>query len=222
MIPERVVVHVDIDFAFLKSMDELFDAIVYDANSSEGQAARQLIPLERPNEAMPEQIDAFITRDWPQARPGRKPGFQAGFIVLRPNASVIQEVVDIVLEGNYTEGFGHNAGWHSSGHGIYVGAMAMQGVMAYYYDYVRPKNVVELNQCRYNWMGMDILYRAPPNFALGHNKVGKCRNNLDYCEDCMMVDLELVKNVHYTACRYFFSNWIDKKCQWCSTFVFMI
>ena len=30
-----------------------------------------------------------------------------------------------------------------------------QGLMAYYYDMVRPHTSVELNQCRFNHMGMD-------------------------------------------------------------------
>jgi hypothetical protein len=182
-------------------MDELFDSMLFDKNSIEGKAARQSIRLERHNDTLPDKIDAFITRDWPQVRPGRKPGFQAGFIVLRTNDTIIQEVVNIVKEGNYTEGYGHNAGWHSSGHGIYVGAMAMQGLMAYYYDYVSPHNVVELNQCRYNYMGMDVRYRAPPNFSPRSDKVGACRNDAEYCEDCMNTSLDLIKNVHYTVCR---------------------
>jgi hypothetical protein len=75
------VVHVDIDFAFLQPMDELFDAIVYPKDSVLGQAARKQIARERPTDAWPDQIDAFLTRDWPQVVPGRIAGYQAGFIV---------------------------------------------------------------------------------------------------------------------------------------------
>jgi len=202
-IPQPIVVHIDMDFAFMKPMDELFDAMLYDVHSVEGQAARKRIALERPSESLPEKIDAFFTLDWPQVIPGRKAGFQAGFMVVRRNESVVKEIVDIIREGNYTEGFTRQNGWHSSGHGAYVGAMAMQGLMAYYYELVRPENAVELNQCRYNWMGMDVRYRAPPAFMPKRypEQVGRCRNNKDECEDCMNVDLDLVKNVHYTVCR---------------------
>lgn len=31
--------------------------------------------------------------------------------------------------------------------------------MAYFYDVVRPNTAVELNQCRFNHMGMDVRYR---------------------------------------------------------------
>ena len=179
LVKHPAAVHVDIDFAFLQPMDELFDAILYDKDSPQGKAARAKIPLEFPKEdtLLPHQIDAFITRDWPQVVPGRIAGYQAGFIVARPDPTVPKELREIVLEGNYADGWGSNNGWGGLGYGGFVGAMAMQGLMAYYYDHIRPQTVVQLNQCRYNWMGMDVLYRAPPNFRKRHPKKGQCRNN---------------------------------------------
>lgn len=195
------VVHLDIDFAFLQPMDELFDAIKYDKDSAEGQAARAKIVRERPIESLPDKIDAFFTRDWPQVVPGRVPGYQAGFIVVRPDPTVFTELTEIVRKGDYVEGFSRANGWGGLGYGGFVGAMAMQGLMAYYYDHVRNNTSVELNQCRYNWMGMDVFYRAAPNFKRNHPKAGKCRNDLEYCEDCMKADLSDIKSVHYTECR---------------------
>jgi hypothetical protein len=61
----------------------------------------------------------------------------------------------------------------------------MQGLVAYYYDHVNKDNAVELNQCRHNHMGMDVLYRHEPNYTPGRVKkefVGGCRNTLKYCE----------------------------------------
>ena len=126
-LPDPIVVHVDIDFAFMKPMDDLFDAIIYDKDSPEGKAARSRIPLERPEEGFPDTIGAFITRDWPQVMPGRKPLYQAGFLVARRDPSVIDEVVDVIKEGNYTEGYSPQNGWGGKGYGGMVGAMAMQG-----------------------------------------------------------------------------------------------
>ena len=66
-----------------------------------------------------------------------------------------------------------------------VGAMAMQGLVAYYYDFVNKDNAVELNQCRHNHMGMDVLYRHEPNYTPQKVKkeyLGGCRNTLKYCE----------------------------------------
>ena len=69
--------------------------------------------------------------------------------------------------------------------------------MAYFYDEIRPGTSVELNQCRFNHMGMDVLYRAVPR----HQKVGKCRNGLEFCEDCQITPTEQIYNIHYTQCR---------------------
>lgn len=46
-VPEEVFVHVDIDYAFFKPMDHLYDAILYSKESEDGKRARSLIELER-------------------------------------------------------------------------------------------------------------------------------------------------------------------------------
>ncbi len=127
-LPEEIIVHLDIDFAFYKPLDNLFDAILYDKDSEEGMKARSAIELERPGEKLPDKIGAFITRDWGQVAPGKfPPAYQAGFIVARRDPTVKDEMIEIVKEGNYTDGWGKGAGWSGSGHGGYVGAKAMQG-----------------------------------------------------------------------------------------------
>jgi hypothetical protein len=106
-------------------------------SSPEGKMARSKTPLERPEEGFPNRIGAVFTRDWPQVSPGRKPLYQAGFLVARRDPSVIDEVLEVVREGNYTSGFGIDNGWGGGGYGGLVGAIAMQGLTAYYYDEVR-------------------------------------------------------------------------------------
>ena len=204
-IPEPIVVFADIDFAFYKPMDDLYDAMLYPVDSDKGREARSRILLERPGEALPAKIDAYITRDYPQLLPGRTPGYQAGFLVARRDTTVFPQVLDVIREGNYTEGYSPNNGWGGLGYGGYVGAMAMQGLMAYYYDHVRPETVVELNSCRYNHMGMDNLYRAYPNFMPAKKKehVGKCRSTRPDCEDCTITEIDKIFNVHYTQCKFF-------------------
>ncbi len=189
-LPEDIIVHVDIDFAFYKPLDHLFDAIRYDKDSPEGAAARKKIELERPGEKMPDKIGAFLTRDWPQVVPGKFPaGYQAGFLVARRDPEVFEEIVEVIKEGNYTPGWGRGYGWGNLGYGGWVGAMAMQGLIAYYYDHIRKDNAVELNHCLHNHMGMDVRHR------------GKCRNGLDNCEDCMKTDVDTIYSMHYTMCR---------------------
>ena len=203
-IPEEIFVHVDIDFAFFKPMDHIFDAMLYDKNSEKGAQARSLIERERGGDPWPDRIDAFITRDWPQVAPGKfPPGFQAGFIVGRRDPQVFEEIVEVIKEGNYTEGWGNAYGWGNKGYGGYVGAMAMQGLIAYYYDHIQPNASVELNQCRYNHMGMDVRYKNQPNYHKRYGKYNQCRNNNpdDVCEDCMITEMEKIYSAHYTMCR---------------------
>lgn len=203
-VPEQIFVHVDIDFAFYKPMDHLFDAMMYSKDSEEGKRARSMIERERADDEWPDQIEAFITRDWHQVAPNKfPPGYQAGFIVGRRNPKVFDEIVKVIKEGNYTEGWGYTCGWGGKGYGGYVGAMAMQGLMGYYYDHIRPNTAVELNQCRYNHMGLDVRYNAPPNFNRRYGKKGQCRNNNpdDICEDCMVTESDKIYSAHYTQCR---------------------
>jgi hypothetical protein len=191
-----IVVHVDIDFIFKEPLDDLFDAMLYN-----DKAAQNRIPLERPQDPWPEKVDAFMTRDWGQVMPGRQALFQAGFIVLRPDTTVFDLIVDVVKKGDYVEGFSRQNGWGGKGYGGLVGSMAAQGLIAYIYDVHFPDKWMELNQCRYNHMGMDVLYRSQPSFRPGNKKVGKCRNDLDYCEDCMHTELDKIYIIHFTQCR---------------------
>ena len=201
-LPEPVVVHVDIDFIFKKPMDDVFDAMLYHKDSEIGKAARQRVERERPTDTWPDHPQAFLTRDWPQVYPGRIPGYQAGFIAHRPNPQVMDEIVEIIKEGHYSEGNHPANGWGDKGYGGYVGARAMQGLLAYYYDIKAPDTWVELNQCRYNHMGVDVKFN-PGGFGFrpGHKRAGKCRNGKGYCEDCMHTEMDLIYNIHYTQCR---------------------
>jgi hypothetical protein len=110
--------------------------------------------------------------------------------------------VDVIKHHPFDGGYSRENGWGNKGYGGYVGAMAMQGLMAYYYDVVRPNTSVELNSCRFNHMGMDNLYRANPNFKKSYSEwVGKCRSAQPDCEDCTITNVSLIYNVHYTQCR---------------------
>jgi hypothetical protein len=161
-LPEPIVVHLDVDFVIHQPMDEVFDALLYDKDSAIGKAARERIPRERPTDPFPDLPKAMMTRDWPQVMPGRRAGYQAGFLVARTNPAVTDEVIEIIKEGNFVEGFQRENGWGGLGYGGFVGAMAMQGLMAYYYDIKAPNSWVELNQCRFNHMGMDVFPSQSP------------------------------------------------------------
>jgi len=111
LLEHELVVHVDVDFLFTRGMDDLFDAMLVDAGSSWSSDARSRVPVERPDEPWPTVVEAAMTRDWPQVRPGRVPGFQAGFIVLRPSLSVFDEIVRTIRTAEYVPGFARDNGW---------------------------------------------------------------------------------------------------------------
>jgi hypothetical protein len=191
-----VVVHVDIDFVLHRPLDDLFDVLI-----NNDSAAQARVDREFPDTPWPARTDAFMTRDWSQVIPGRKPGYQAGFIAHKPDPVVFEELVHVIKTANYTEGFGRGNGWGGLGYGTFVGAMAMQGLLAYYYDIKHPDRWVELNQCRHNHMGMDIRFRGPPGFRANHPNKGKCRNNRETCEDCMYTDPDEIYSIHFSPCR---------------------
>ena len=64
----------------------------------------------------------------------------------------------------------------------------MQGMVAYYYDHIDTDNAVELNQCLFNHVGVDVTVR------------GKCRN-IKTCEDCRKTNIIKVYNIYHTNCR---------------------
>jgi hypothetical protein len=201
-----IVVHLDIDFMLVKPMDDLFDGML-ERNAEKRAQARSRIVLQHPNNNhttnnnnMPQTIEAYLTRDYQQVHPHQVPLFQAGFLVVQPNLEVFEELKSIILKGDFRQ----DTGWGGLGYNNLVGAKAMQGLMAYYYDVVRPNVSVELNGCRYNYMGGANLYRGVPNYAPRRHPewIGKCRaDGTDDCENCETTDLALVQSVHYTNCR---------------------
>ncbi|GKY99674.1 hypothetical protein MPSEU_000921400 [Mayamaea pseudoterrestris] len=208
-----LVVHLDVDFLMTKPMDDLFDLMLHNvrhdyANDTILENMRRNVPREtnswvNPPNHWPENIQAAFTRDWPQMRPGRRPGFQAGFIVLKPNETMFHDIVHTILNTPYVEDFSRQNGWGAAGYGMYVGAAAMQGLLAYYYDTFHNDSWIELNQCQFNHMGMDLRWRDLPNApaSTGHPQYGTCRNGMKECEDCQHTPVEHIYSIHYTQCR---------------------
>lgn len=201
-------VHLDIDFVMHKPLDKLFDVLLYDKDSAIGHKARESLEVERKQSKdevipLPDNPQAAFTRDWGQVVPGHRSLFQAGFLVARTNPQVTEDVAEIIRTEKFVDPNGdqaiHGSGWGGLGYGAYVGAMAMQGLMAFYYDQHADGEWIELNQCRYNHMGMDAKMRGEPNFVMKHR--GKCRHKGPYCEDCKVTPVDQIYNIHYTQCR---------------------
>jgi len=195
-----VVVHWDLDVAVLQPMDDLFDSIIHDSTTTRGKEARLRLDLQFPSQPLPERIDAFFTRDVTSSVPWEPVQVvQGGFLVARPSKKDLQTYIDFIKEANYVKGRGSGSGWNGMGYGGFQGAMAYQGAVAYFYDYYRKNTAVELNACRWNQVVADVHWRGPERKEEYH---GKCRQEQHQtCEDCRVTPVELVKSVHYTACK---------------------
>jgi len=212
-----IVVHWDMDVAILKPLDDLFDSMIFPSTHPRGKSARQRIERQHDSDPWPETIDAFLTRDITSAKPWEKvTAVQGGFLVARPDKAVFDQYIEFIKEGNYIGGRGDGTGWAGLGYGGFQGAMAYQGVVAYYYDQLRPNTAVELNVCRWNQVSADVIWRGPEKMDEHHMQCREYpRNTLpdgkpDYasntpsnnqCEDCRNTPITAVKTAHYTACK---------------------
>ena len=206
-----VVVHWDLDVAVLQPLDDLYDAIIYDKDSPQGRAARRRIRIQRPLvQKLPDRIDAFITRDVTSAKPWEKiQAVQGGFVVARPSVQHFRDFLTFILEGHYMPGRGEGSGWGGLGYGGFQGAMAYQGVLAYFYDVIHKGFHVELDVCRWNQVVADVIWRGPD----GPDHLHQCRDyphDGDFehntpengeCEDCRILPVEETMTAHYTACK---------------------
>lgn len=129
LVEHDLVVHVDVDFLFTKPMDDLFDAMLLGQEQTKASAlesdtkevaaalahnlavARSRIPLERPTDPWPTTVEAAFTRDWPQVIPGRIPGFQAGFLLVRPSMVIFEQIIDTIKTAKYVAGYSRSNGW---------------------------------------------------------------------------------------------------------------
>jgi hypothetical protein len=207
-----ITVHWDLDVAILQPLDELFDSMIYDKDSPEGQAARAKIKLSYPQQTLPDKIDAFYTKDVTSSQPWEvRQGVQGGFLVARPNQTIFDMYVDFIREGNYKRGRGNEFGWGGLGFGGFQGAMAYQGAAAYMYDILYPNHAVALNPCVYNQVVADVLWRGPKKMEhenqcrqyphKGHYVFANNTPEFGACQDCRSLPVAETKTVHYTACK---------------------
>ena len=208
-----IVVHWDLDVLVLQPLDDLYDAMLYSADSIQGKMARRRIAIQKPYfQSLPSQIDAFFTRDITSARPWETvTAVQGGFLVARPSLEHFEQYQRFIMEANYTPGRGPGSGWGGLGYGGFQGAMAYQGVLAYFYDIVYPGHSVELDVCQWNQVVADVIWRGPVHHQEFY---GQCRDHPapgvsfaentpenGKCRDCRVLAVEDTMTAHYTACK---------------------
>ena len=186
-----IVVHLDLDVLVLQPLDELFDMMLYQTHLRPG--ARISKSIMWPDKPLPETINAFYTYDYNMVEPSLKAKpVQGGFLVLRPDQAVYDELREIVKKGDFREG----SGWGGQV-GPFYGSMTFQGLIPYFYDILHPGQSVELNRCIYNQMCDNPRDQRTVNDIVH----GKCKTGQDECEDCRSRPLEDVVTAHFTLCQ---------------------
>ncbi|GMI17337.1 hypothetical protein TrLO_g12475 [Triparma laevis f. longispina] len=178
-----VVIMLDLDVLLLRPLTSLINSI---SISPEGTAS--------------------YTEDWGMVNPGKKPGAQGGFIVIKPSLRVFNELIDIVLNTPFNEK--NLPGWNGSGIGPFWGAMTVQGLIPYYYQEVKGAAVEVLNRCMYNNM------RDNPKVKNGEECRGPVKGVME-CEDCREKKVEDIYSTHFTLCQKPWGCQLNGK-PWCT------
>ena len=159
MIEHELAVHLDFDSLLLKPMDDLFNAMLGQEGTITGNDSRQKLPLAKLPRTKPvdlgKPIHAAFTRDYNSVinpKVSAPVGYQGGFLVVRPNLTVLERYRTILKRGEFL--LGPRDGWEGKFGGFY-GDITFQGILPYYYEAVAPEgehNEVELDRCVYNQM----------------------------------------------------------------------
>ena len=214
-----VVVHLDLDTIVLRSMDQVFDFMTLPRTTTSGLSQDRvesfaststmwmnkhlnISETHAPRSILehPERIDFMYTRDYNMVDPPMlKPyqmGVQGGFMVIRPNQTDFDRMIEIIRRGGgFKDSMWGGEELGHAGYGGYYGAGTVQGFTSYYYDHVeKGMRSLELNRCNYNSMVDD------PHFFNKNTNQTICRTTEDKCEDCRATNLEDIYTSHFTVC----------------------
>lgn len=221
-----VSVNLDLDTLVLKPFDTLFDTILYPHDTPNGKIARERLISEgyvaptyiqqhKDNIIQHQTFDAFYTKDYNMVRQGwqeQRVGMQGGFMMVRPNQTIFDELIQIVKDGNFIMGRDIGKGWNGSGYGMHIwGAQTIQGLLAYYYN-DHWSTSVELHRCRVNQIAdnprrSSADQRLPrvtllvANSSLWHDTT--CRDGRQNCDDtqCQNWPINETTMAHFTYCK---------------------
>jgi hypothetical protein len=178
----------DVDIILMKPMDAIFDVMLGKTTNLTNVG---VMWEDRP---LPTYIEAAFTKDYNVVHPKRlyKP-VQGGMLLLRPSLSTYRDFQEILREGD----FRNRSGWGGVV-GPFYGAMTIQGILPYYYDYLHQGNKsLELNRCLH-----DSMADNPTTMETkGEVVLGKCRTGQTECEDCRARPMEDIVSFHFTCCQ---------------------
>ncbi|CAN0050547.1 unnamed protein product, partial [Ascophyllum nodosum] len=140
------VVHLDTDVLVLQPLDPILDAdnsLLYTTDVNMANLKSSVLPV------------------------------QGGFLVVRPDLSVFDDLVEQVVKRTRFTG----KGWGGTNIGVFWGGINVQGLLPYYYEHVALKNNTyrALDRCTYN--------------------------NMVDTPECREISLEEIRSVHFTNCQ---------------------
>lgn len=119
---------------------------------------------------------------------------------MAPNTKVYQEMRSVILGGhNYTKEWGWGGPQSGLPQSHYYGVAQIQGLVSYYYSFVRPGSSVELNKCSYNNM-VDKPRLACPTTS-DTDALSTSPSAGGPCQDCRKTPLSQVRSIHLTLCQ---------------------
>jgi hypothetical protein len=118
-----IVVLLDVDTLLLKPLDRLFDFML---NTTKLPNPDDLMYVGKPamaglntNVTVPKQLDLLYTDDYASVKPEHEPkGTQGGFVILRPNRTIYDDIMAIVIEGDFDL---HGGGGWGGRTGVFFG-----------------------------------------------------------------------------------------------------
>lgn len=215
-----IVVQLDLDMLLLRPLDDLIDAMLSPIDMRYQETALVPAPVTSIGHVHPQTqsngtntvstlsptttrtrppIHAFFVRDYNanlkykqknKVRPPQKLQIQGGFLVLRPDPSVLAEFIELIKTGDFQP----LRGWTSEGWGGVLkgpgGSDRFQGIVSYFYSAIHPNTAVDLHPCYHD------VNAGPP---IG--KSGKCATSQSQCEDCRETNFSKIYSVHFGGCR---------------------
>lgn len=185
----NVVVMVDLHTMFLRPIEDLYDALLGASNGNTIELPRLDALRVRP------KTQLLFTRDYNTVTPYNfNTGYEMSLLVLEPNQSVFDDLVNLLLAGQYDTA----SGWGQVGSFVgYPKAKLTSGLLPYYFEHIRGNEhnaAIELSGCVYANKNDEPHVRMV-------DKSEVCRDGTSNCVDCRARPFEDIRVVIMTVCR---------------------
>eukprot|EP00756_Hemistasia_phaeocysticola_P049022 Hpha_TRINITY_DN23449_c0_g1::TRINITY_DN23449_c0_g1_i1::g.113932::m.113932 len=155
------------------------------------------ILLQNIDDVLERNASLSYTVDWGMASPAsRKPPVQGGFLVVRPDPAVFQELQAFAQRGGFVP---DGTGWEKSYTGHFWGGATIQGLLAFFFNVVHPEWGYREDHCRLNCQA-DRPFRDD-KAAKGKKLCFDDTKTSANCPDCRNTPVDEVRHAHFTICQ---------------------